>query len=269
MIITLLKLTFYGIVEGITEWLPISSTGHLILLDKYLNLPLNTAVKEFFLVFIQFGAVMAVITTYFKNLNPFFIDKTLKINKNKINLWLKIAIACIPVSIIGLFFDDIINKKFYNIKTVSLSLIIVGIIFLFVEKANKNNIKNNELSTRCAFIIGIIQTFSAIFPGVSRSGSTIIGANLLGYSKESATEFSFYMAIPIMFGASLLKFVKLIKKGIILTMQEIFIILYSALIAYIVSFFIIKFLIKFVKKHSFKLFGFYRIFLGFLILLLN
>ena len=267
MLKKILKLTIYGITEGITEWLPVSSTGHLIILEKFIKLNLNPTFNEFFLVFIQLGAVMAVITKFFSILNPIRINKGLKINQKTIKLWIKILIACIPVIIIGLLFDEIINKKFYNVKTVSISLIIVGILFIIINKVNIKN--NSNVTYKNAFIIGLFQVFSAIFPGVSRSGSTIIGAELVGYNREIATEFSFYLAIPIMFGATILKLFKLIKNGIAISIQEIFILIYSALIAYLVSILVINLLTNFIKKHSFKIFGFYRIFLGFLILLLN
>ncbi len=267
MVISLLKLTLFGIVEGVTEWLPISSTGHLILLEKYIHLNLNESIKEFFLVFIQLGAVMAVVSKYFSRLNPFYINKSIKIRKDKITLWFKIGIACIPVGIIGLLFDEEINKKFYNEKTVAISLIIVGIIFLFAERLIKKR-KNDEITYKSAITIGAFQVFSAVFPGVSRSGSTILVANIIGHSKKTATEFSFYLAIPIMLGASVLKLIKMLNNNIAISIQEWSILLYSALVAYLVSILIIKFLTSFVKKHSLKIFGFYRIFLGFLILLL-
>ena len=267
MLKKILKLTIYGIIEGITEWLPISRTGHLIILDRFIKLNLKPTFNEFFLVFIQLGAVMAAFTKFYKKLIPIEINNGIKFNQKTIKLWIKIVIACIPAVIIGILFDEIINKYFYNIKSVSISLIVVGIIFIVISKVKYKKI-NTNISNKNALYIGLFQVFSAVFPGVSRSGSTIIGAELLGYNRETATEFSFYLAIPIMFGATILKLFKLVNNGITISLQEIFILIYSALIAYLVSIIVINFLTSFIKNHSFKIFGFYRIFLGFLILLL-
>ena len=270
MIIEILKITIFSIVEGITEWIPISSTGHLIILNQIITLNFNQNFVDLFLVVIQFGAILAVISTFFRKLSPINKQKNCFLDKTKVILWIKIIISCLPVAIIALLFEEKINKYFYNKTTICLSLIIVGLIFIFIEKLvlkTKNHSLYN-LSYKDSLLIGFFQTISAIFPGVSRSGATIISANILGNSKEVSIEYSFCLSIPVMFGASIFKLVKYYINGFYLTIKEIFILIYGMLIAYIISLFVIKFLINYLKKHSFKNFGFYRIFLGFLILLL-
>lgn len=261
----------YGIIEGITEWLPVSSTGHLILLEKYLPLKAFSNVEfwNLFLVMIQLGAILAVIVLYFNKLFPFKIKEKFKVDKGIFNLWFKILVACIPcILIVILGLDEKCEALFYNELSVSISLIFIGIIFILVESFKKDtkvdDIKN--LTFKYAFIIGLFQVIAALFPGVSRSGITIIAALLLGVSRSVAAEFTFYLAIPAMLGASLLKIVKF--EGVLIS-SEILILVLSMIVAFITSIFVIKFLMSYIKKHDFKLFGYYRIALGIIIILLS
>ena len=252
-----MKTIIYGILEGITEWLPISSTGHLILLNNILPLNVTNEFWSLFEIIIQLGAIMAVVLLYFNKLWPFN-----KNYKESLKLWLLIIISCIPSAIIGILFDDIFEKYFYNKTSIAFALIIVGILFIIVEKYNKPN--NKEISYKSALIIGLAQVIAAIFPGTSRSGITIITGLLLGISREKSTEFTFLMSIPVMFGAS---FLKLFKFGLILTENEALILLLGTISAFITSIFVIKFLLKYIKKNNFIPFGIYRIIIGVLILL--
>jgi len=266
-IIELLKVIFFGIVEGITEWLPISSTGHLILLEEFIKLNASEAFMEMFRVVIQLGAIMAVIVLYFNKLNPFSTKKS-KVEKCQTwSLWGKVLIACVPAAIIGLLFDDKIDSLFYNYITVVVTLIIYGILFIIVENRNNNKIYRYEalkdITVKLALIIGIFQVL-ALIPGTSRSGATIIGAIMFGASRTVAAEFTFFLAIPVMFGASLLK---LLKFGLAFTASEIVILLIGMLVAFLVSVFAIKFLMNYIKKNDFKVFGWYRISLGIVVLL--
>ena len=260
--IEIIKAVILGIVEGITEWLPISSTGHMILVNEFLQLNTSNAFKEMFLVVIQLGAILSVLVLYWKKLFPFssFDNETVK--KNTISLWIKIIIACIPAAIIGLAFDDIIDAAFYNYQTVSVTLILYGILFIIIENRNKNTPakinKLSQLDLKTALLIGIFQVLSLI-PGTSRSGATILGAILLGTSRTVAAEFTFFLAIPVMFGASLLKIVKF---GFKFTGMEVAILLTGMIVAFVVSILAIKFLMGYIKKHDFKAFGWYRIVLG-------
>lgn len=263
-----LKAIIYGIVEGITEWLPISSTGHLIILEDILKMNVTDSFYEMFDVVIQLGAIMAVVLIFWNKLWPFSKKEKNYIKKDTFNMWFKILVACIPAALIGILFDDVFDKYFYNSLSVSLALIIVGILFILVEVFNKkkptiNTIK--DITYRTALIIGVFQVLAAIFPGVSRSGATIIGALLIGVSRPIAAEFTFFLAIPVMFGASLLK---LIKFGFVFTSTEAIILLLGSISAFIVSLFAIKFLMNYVKKHDFKIFGYYRIILGLIIVLI-
>ena len=265
-IIELFKIIFYGIVEGITEWLPISSTGHLILLEQFIKLNLTDSFIEMFRVVIQLGAIMAVVVLYFNKLNPFSLKKSKKEKKDTWNLWFKVVVACMPAVIFSVF-EDQMNKLFYNWLTVAAMLIVYGILFIVIENRNKNKkakIDNiNDMTYKLALIIGLFQVL-AIIPGTSRSGSTIIGAIIFGASRAVAAEFTFFLGIPVMFGASLLK---ILKFGLTFTTVEILTLLIGMLVAFTVSIFVIKFLMNYIKRHDFKVFGWYRIILGILVLL--
>lgn len=261
-ILELIKVIILGIVEGITEWLPISSTGHMILVDEFLKLGQSDAFKEMFLVVIQLGAILAVVVMYFNKLNPFSAKKSKEQQKQTFDMWIKVLIGVVPAGVLGVLFDDFLESKFYNFPTVAFTLVLYGILFLVVEN-NKNLKKQNikkftELTYQTAFFIGLFQVLSLI-PGTSRSGATIIGALILGLSRSLAAEFSFFMSIPVMFGASALK---LLKFGFSYTFFQIFILFVGMFVAFVVSVLAIKFLMKYIKKNDFKIFGWYRIVLG-------
>ena len=263
----ILKATILGIVQGITEWLPISSTGHMILVDEFLQLSMSPAFKEIFFVVVQFGSILAVVLLYWKKIFPFNFNKKPFVEKDIIVMWTKIALACIPAAIIGLKWDDQLNALFYNVQTVSIMLILFGILFIVVENLNKDKTPKvtnmNQLTYKMALIIGLFQVIAAVFPGTSRSGATIVGALLIGVSREIAAEFTFFLAIPVMFGASLLKILKL---GLALTSFELTVLGVGTVVSFIVSIFVIKFLMAYIKKHDFKAFGWYRIILGIIVL---
>ncbi|MEG0721109.1 MAG: undecaprenyl-diphosphate phosphatase [Lachnospiraceae bacterium] len=263
----ILKSIILGIVEGITEWLPISSTGHLILVDEFIKLNQSTAFKDMFFVVIQLGAIMAVVVLYFHKLNPFSPKKTEKQQKNTFILWGKVLVATVPAAIIGLLFDDYIDAHLHTPVVIALMLIIYGVLFIIIENRNAGVEpkveKLTELTFSTAALIGVFQILSLI-PGTSRSGATIIGALLLGTSRYVAAEFTFYLAIPVMFGAS---FLKMVKFGFHYTGLQVGILLVGSLVAFIVSVFAIKFLMGYIKKHDFKAFGYYRIVLGAIVLL--
>ena len=265
----IIKAIFFGIVEGITEWLPISSTGHMILFNELVKLDVSKEFYDMFQVVIQLGAIMAVVIIFWKQIFPFKKeDNKIKIDNNIMSLWGKILVACIPAAIIGILFDEVFEKLFYNYVCVALALIIFGILFIIIENKNKgkkskvNSLK--ELTYNTVLLIGIFQLIAAIFPGTSRSGATIVGALLLGVSRTVAAEFTFFLAIPVMFGASLLK---LVKFSFAFTGIELTILLVGMLVAFITSMFIIKFLMGYIKKHDFKVFGWYRIVLGIIVLI--
>ena len=265
----IIKAIFFGIVEGITEWLPISSTGHMILFNELVKLDVSKEFYDMFQVVIQLGAIMAVVIIFWKQIFPFKKeDNKIKIDNNIMSLWGKILVACIPAAIIGILFDEVFEKLFYNYVCVALALIIFGILFIIIENKNKgkkskvNSLK--ELTYNTVLLIGIFQLIAAIFPGTSRSGATIVGALLLGVSRTVAAEFTFFLAIPVMFGASLLK---LVKFNFAFTGIELTILLVGMLVAFITSMFIIKFLMGYIKKHDFKVFGWYRIILGIIVLI--
>lgn len=266
-LVEVLKAIILGVVEGITEWLPISSTGHMILVDEFLQLNMSDAFKEMFLVVIQLGAIMAVVVLYWKKLFPFSMQKGLKLEKETMVLWSKILVSCVPAAIIGLLFDDVMDKLFYNYQTVAVTLIVYGILFIIIENRNKHRIPStnqlSQLTYKTAVIIGIFQILSLI-PGTSRSGSTILGAILIGTSRTVAAEFTFFLAIPIMFGASLLK---LVKFGLDFSSQELLVLVTGMVVAFVVSILAIKFLVGYIKKHDFKVFGWYRIVLGIIVIL--
>lgn len=270
-VIELLKTVLLGIVEGITEWLPISSTGHMILLDEFIKLNVSDAFKEMFMVVIQLGAILAVVVLYFHKLNPFSSKKSAVQKKETWSLWVKVLVASVPAGIIGLLFDDTLDSIFYNYQTVSVTLILYGILFIVVEYYNRNRrpaIRTlNTFSYKTVLWIGVFQML-ALIPGTSRSGATIIGAMLLGTSRAVAAEFTFFLAIPAMLGASLLKIVKFfLETGFGMTGGEIGILLLGMAVAFIVSILAIKFLMRYIKKNDFKVFGWYRIVLGILVLL--
>lgn len=263
-ILEIIKAVILGIVEGITEWLPISSTGHMILVDEFLQLNVSPEFKEMFLVVIQLGAIMAVVVLYFKKLLPFrFEGKKLKWKKNTLVMWLKILVSCVPAAIVGVLFDDKLEEFFYNWQTVSAMLIIFGILFIIIERFNKGKAAKintiDDFTYKTALIIGIFQLIAAVFPGTSRSGATIVGALLIGVSRAAAAEYTFFLAVPVMFGASALK---LVKFGFGFTLQEAVILAIGMAVAFAVSIFAIKFLVGYIKKHDFTAFGWYRIVLG-------
>ncbi|SHJ85751.1 undecaprenyl-diphosphatase [Anaerocolumna jejuensis DSM 15929] len=267
--IEILKVIFYGIVEGITEWLPISSTGHMILVEQIMPLNVSKEFMEMFRVVIQLGAIFAVLVLYWNKIFPFQLkDKNKPFIKGDImNLWFKIIVAILPAMIIGIPFDDKIDALFYNYVTVAITLIVYGILFILIENRNKSgNFRIRKLSGityQTAIIIGVFQVLSLI-PGTSRSGATILGAILIGVSREVAAEFTFFLAIPVMFGASL---IKMLKFGFDFTGNEVLVLVLGMLTAFVVSVLAIKFLMGYIKKHDFKAFGIYRIVLGILVLL--
>lgn len=261
----LFKAIILGIVEGITEWLPISSTGHLILVEEFIKLSASADFKSMFNVVIQLGAILAVVVIYFNKLNPFATEKTPLEKTQTWDLWGKVIVACIPAGVIGILLDDWFDKHFHKFLPVALMLIIYGVLFIVVENWNKDREPKctdlNKFTYRAAVVVGLFQVLS-LMPGTSRSGATIIGAMVLGASRFVATEFSFFLSIPVMFGASLLKIGKFIMKGNSFTFQEVFLLLTACAVAYFVSIFAIKFLLNFLKTNDFKPFGWYRIILG-------
>ena len=269
-----LKVIILGIVEGITEWLPISSTGHLILVDEFMKLNMSDAFKEMFDVLVQLVAILAVIVIYFKKLLPVDLvkkeDNSRKPawNKDKLILWCKILVACLPAAIIGIPFNDKIDELFYNAPIVAVMLIVYGIAFIIVEKLHKGKeFKINDIGSitfKTAALIGIFQVL-ALIPGTSRSGATIVGAMIIGVGRTAAAEFTFYLAIPVMFGASLLK---LIKFGFAFTAAEAAALILGMVVAFVVSIIAIRFLMGYIKKHDFTVFGWYRIILGILVLVM-
>lgn len=262
------KAVILGVIEGITEWLPISSTGHMILVDEFLKLGMSPEFKEMFFVVIQLGAIMAVVVLYWKKIFPFSFKSKPIVQNDIIIMWVKIVIACVPAAIVGLLFDDQIDALFYNFQTVAIALIVFGVLFIVVENHNKGKrpiVTNmNQLTYKMAIIIGLFQLIAAVFPGTSRSGATIVGALLIGVSREVAAEFTFFLAIPVMFGASLLK---LVKFGMVFTGFETTVLLVGTFVAFVVSILAIKFLVGYIKKHDFKVFGWYRIVLGIILLM--
>lgn len=265
--IEIFKAILFGIIEGITEWLPISSTGHLILLDEFIQLNQSDNFKNMFNVVIQLGAIMAVVVIFWKKIFPFSFKEKPVIKKDIFTMWFKIIVACIPAAVIGFLFDDFFDEHFYKAIPVAIALIVVGILFIIVENRNKgsktrvNSIA--EIKYKDALLIGVFQLIAAIFPGTSRSGATIMGGLFIGISRSVITEFTFFLAIPVMFGASLLKVVKF---GFDFTGSEIASLVIAMVVAFVVSLFVIKFLMSYIKKHDFKVFGWYRIVLGILVI---
>lgn len=266
--IEIIKAIVLGIVEGITEWLPISSTGHMILVDEFLHLNVSEEFKNLFLVVIQLGAIMAVVVLYWKKLFPFTIeDKKIKSEKSIWQMWFKVLVSCVPAAIVGVLFDDKIDALFYNWQTVAIMLIVFGILFIIIEKLNASKTpKVNsiaELTYIDAILIGVFQLIAAVFPGTSRSGATILGAILIGVSRTVAAEYTFFLAVPVMFGASALKVLKY-DGGF--NSSELLLLLVGLVVAFAVSVFAIKFLMNYIKKHDFKAFGWYRIILGIIVI---
>ena len=263
------KVIILGLVEGITEWLPISSTGHLILVDEFIKLDASDAFKEMFNVVVQLGAIMAVVVLYFNKLNPFSPKKTRNQKIHTIQLWMKVVVACIPAAVLGILFDDWMEAHFHNYIVVAIMLIVYGVLFIWVENWNKTTepsvTKLSALSYKTALFIGLFQVLSLI-PGTSRSGATILGALLLGVSRYVAAEFTFFLAIPVMFGASGIKLLKFFGEGAGMTGMEVIMLSVGCIVAFVVSVIAIKFLMGYIKKNDFKVFGYYRIVLGVLVL---
>lgn len=263
----LLKSILLGVIQGITEWLPISSTGHMILANEFLDLSVSDAFMEMFEVVIQLGSILAVLVLFFHKLNPFSPKKSTDEKKSTLSLWGKVIIGIIPAGVIGILFDDKINGLFYNSLTIAVTLIVYGVLFILVENRNKNRRPKvsdvKDISWQLALAIGCAQVL-ALIPGTSRSGATIIGGMLFGLSRAAAAEFSFFLAVPVMFGAGALK---LLKFGFSFTAMELAVLAAGCITAFLVSMAAIRFLMKFIQKHDFKPFGYYRIALGIIILI--
>lgn len=268
-LIEILKAVLFGIVEGITEWLPISSTGHMILLDEFVHMEVSESFWSMFLVVIQLGAILAVVVLFWKKIFPFDFSRNTKsvIRRDTFVMWFKIIAACIPAAVVGIFFDDILEKYLYNPIVVAVMLILFGVGFLIIEDKNrgkKARVRSlEELSCKDALIIGLFQLIAAVFPGTSRSGATILGGLMIGVSRTAAAEFTFFLAIPVMLGASLLK---LVKFGFAFTGMEAALLAVGMIVAFAVSMAVIRFLMGYIKKHDFKVFGWYRIVLGVIVL---
>lgn len=269
-ILEFLKVIFLGIVEGVTEWLPISSTGHMLLVDEFLQLDASDSFKEMFFVVIQLGAILAVVLLFWKKVWPFRLGenkKTIVVRKKVFSVWFKVVVACIPGAIVTLLFDKFIEAHLHTPFVIALALIVYGVLFIVIERLNKTRTpkirKLSEIDYKTALLIGLFQVLS-IIPGTSRSGATIIGALIIGVSRTAAAEFTFFLAVPVMFGLS---FIKLIKFGLAFTGTEIAILLVGSVTAFLVSLFVIKFLMSYIKKHDFRVFGWYRIALGIIVLI--
>lgn len=261
----IIKAVVLGIIEGITEWLPISSTGHLILANEFIQLDVSDAFMTMFNVVIQLGAILAVVVLYFNRLNPFSPSKSKEENRETWSLWFKVIVAIIPSAVIGLPLDDWLDAHFHKFLPVAIMLIIYGVAFIIVEKRNKTKTPKitelKDITYRFALIIGMFQVL-ALIPGTSRSGATILGAILIGASRFVSTEFSFFLGIPTMFGASLLKIVKFMLEGNVFGSQEIIVLLVGTIVSFVISILSIKFLMNYIKKNDFTAFGWYRIILG-------
>ena len=266
-VLEMLKAVLFGIVEGITEWLPISSTGHMILLDEFIKMDVPKEFLDMFLVVIQLGAIMAVVVLFWNQLWPFSTKEKYFIKKDTFTMWFKILAACIPAAVVGLAFDDKINELFYNYQSVAAALIVFGVLFIIIENRNKgvspriNSIA--EITWKTAVLIGLFQLIAAVFPGTSRSGATILGGILIGMSRTTAAEFTFFLAVPVMAGASLLK---LVKFGFGFSGSELILLIVGMAVAFVVSILVIKFLMNYIRRHDFKVFGWYRIVLGAVVL---
>lgn len=267
----ILKAVLFGIVEGITEWLPISSTGHMILVEEFVKMKVSEEFWSLFLVVIQLGAIMAVVLLFWNKIWPFGRKKKSRgfyVKTDIIMLWFKILVACVPAAIVGVLFDDKLDELFYNPWCVAIALIVFGIAFIIIENRNKDMSPKitalRDITFQTAALIGLFQLIAAIFPGTSRSGATIVGALLIGVSRTVAAEFTFFLAIPVMFGASLLKVVKF---GLAFTGTELVLLVVGMVVAFLVSMLVIRFLMDYIRKHDFKVFGYYRIALGAVVLL--
>lgn len=267
-----LKAILFGIVEGITEWLPVSSTGHMILLDQFIKLDVSEEFYEFFQVVIQLGAILAVILIYFKEIFPWGFGKGQKDTKKTLNLWGKIIVACLPAAVLGLLFDDWLDAHLYNAVVVALMLIIYGVLFIVVETRPRDKKKittrsMDEITYKQALGVGAFQLL-ALIPGTSRSGATILGGLMLGMKRKTISDFTFILAIPVMAGASLLKFVKYVHEvGFAMTGIEVMVLIVGCVVAFVVSYFVIKGLLSYIRKHNFVIFGIYRIILGIIVLI--
>lgn len=263
----ILKAALFGLVEGITEWLPISSTGHMILLDEFVKLNVSQEFWDMFLVVVQLGAILAVVVLFWNKIFPFDFKSKNIIRKDVFTMWFKIIAACLPAALYGVLLDDIVSPLLYNYWTVAIMLIVFGIAFIVIENRNKSKkpkIKTlDQITYKTAMIIGLFQLIAAVLPGTSRSGATIVGGLLIGVSRTVAAEFTFFLAIPVMFGASLLKIVKF---GFAFSSQELVILLVGMVVAFVVSMIVIRFLMGYIKKHDFKVFGWYRIILGIIVI---
>ena len=261
--IEVLKAILFGVVEGITEWLPISSTGHMILLDEFVKLNVSKEFLDLFLVVIQLGAILAVVVIYWNKLIPLSTKHGLHISRRKCKMWVKIIVASIPAGVVGILWDDVFTKYFYNYQTVAIMLILAGVVFIIIERSNKNKIAKidsiDDISYGQAFLIGVFQMIAAIFPGTSRSGSTIVGSLMLGISRTAAAEFTFFLAVPAMFGGSA---IKILKYSGGFNSAEVALLAIGMIVAFVLSIIAIKFLMSYIKKHDFKVFGWYRIILG-------
>ncbi|MBR4907936.1 MAG: undecaprenyl-diphosphate phosphatase [Acidaminococcaceae bacterium] len=270
MLSELLKAILFGIVEGVTEWLPISSTGHMILLDEFIHLGVSAEFYKLFEVVIQLGAILAVIILYFKTIWPFRNNNgSITLDRNTLDLWGKIIVACFPAAVIGVLFNDWMEEHFFTPEVVAITLILYGALFILIESRNigSGQVKNvHDISYKKALQVGIFQLLSLV-PGTSRSGSTIIGGLLIGLQRSVAAEFTFYLAIPVMIGASLLKLIKYIMKvGFVFNGSELLILAVGCVVAFIISILVIRFLMAYIKKHNFTVFGYYRIVLGLMVL---
>lgn len=266
-IIEILKAILFGIVEGITEWLPVSSTGHMILLDELVKLDVTDEFMSMFLVVIQLGAILAVVVLYFPQLWPFSTKERFFIKKDTFSMWFKILVACVPAAVVGILFEDELDRLFYNYWTVAFALIVFGVLFIIIEHQNKDVVpKVNsiaQITYPMAFCIGAFQLIAAVFPGTSRSGATILGAIMIGISRTVAAEFTFFLAVPVMLGASLLK---ILKFGLVFSTSEAVLLLVGMVVAFVISIVVIKWLLGYIRKHSFTVFGWYRIILGIVVL---
>lgn len=277
MIIELIKSFLLGIIQGITEWLPVSSTGHMIIFDSFFPLKASESFKSMFEVVIQLGSILAVLVIYFSRLNPWSKKKTKAENKYTLDLWKKILVAVVPAAVIGVLFDDLLDRYLYNYIVVSITLVVYGIAFIVIERSRKDKKflmeKAEDIDYRTALLIGAFQIL-ALIPGTSRSGSTIVGAMLLGVSRTAAAEFSFFLAIPVMFGASGLRGLKYVLdvasgEAAMFGISELAVLLVGTVVAFVVSMIVVKFLVSFVRRHSFESFGWYRIALGIVLIVLN
>lgn len=268
MFLNILNAIVFGVVQGITEWLPISSTGHMILLDQFISLTQDRAFRDLFLVVIQFGSILAVVTLYFHKLNPFSPKKSPEGRRDTWKMWLKVLVGCVPAAVIGLLFDDLIMEKTYNWYVVSATLIIYGVLFIVIESRNKEPKIGtiDEMSYKMAALIGIFQVL-AMIPGTSRSGATILGAVMIGASRNVAAEFSFFLAVPVMLGASALEILKYFVEYGMFSGEQWITLIIGMVTAYVVSIFAIKFLMDYIRRHDFKAFGYYRIILGVIVIL--